>query len=135
MSPTPTLGNAYRLVSEDEKHRAIVADKVTHNKSAAFKAFIPSKSDNNPGSKRDKQPVPKEDKRTGLADKRTDTAEHCTYCGRNGHNRDGCFKLVGYPEWWSGNKRRDEAKPKATCVDSTEGPIPETPIEELDWCG
>jgi hypothetical protein len=124
MSPTPTLGNVYRLVSEDEKHRAIVADKVTPTESVAFKAFIPAKRENKHGSKRDKQPAPKEEKRSSLADKRMDTIEHCTHCGRNGHNRDGCFKLIGYPEWWPGNKRRDDTKPKAACVDSSEGPVP-----------
>ncbi|GKE03897.1 secreted RxLR effector protein 161-like protein [Tanacetum coccineum] len=26
--------------------------------------------------------------------------EHCTFCGKDGHNEDGCFRLIGYPDWW-----------------------------------
>lgn len=26
-------------------------------------------------------------------------SEHCTFCDRDGNKREGCFKLIGYPEW------------------------------------
>ncbi|KAG8649482.1 hypothetical protein MANES_08G099611v8 [Manihot esculenta] len=25
---------------------------------------------------------------------------HCSYCDMDGHVREGCFKLIGYPEWF-----------------------------------
>ncbi|GKC40543.1 hypothetical protein Tco_1052927, partial [Tanacetum coccineum] len=29
--------------------------------------------------------------------------KHYTECNKDGHIREGCFKLIGYPEWWPGN--------------------------------
>nr|GFC26348.1 Gag-pre-integrase domain, Gag-polypeptide of LTR copia-type [Tanacetum cinerariifolium] len=39
------------------------------------------------------------------------------------HKREGCFKLVGYPDWWPG-KKDDKAKPKAAYVETGTSPIP-----------
>ncbi|GJS88300.1 putative RNA-directed DNA polymerase [Tanacetum coccineum] len=33
----------------------------------------------------------------------------CTNCGKDGHNRDGCFELIGYPDWWPGKGKQDKA--------------------------
>ncbi|KAG8642509.1 hypothetical protein MANES_12G088366v8 [Manihot esculenta] len=30
----------------------------------------------------------------------------CTHCDGSRHTRDGCFKIIGYPEWWEENKIR-----------------------------
>lgn len=30
---------------------------------------------------------------------------HCTYCNMDGHVREGCFKLFGYPEWYKPKKK------------------------------
>ncbi|XP_076926353.1 uncharacterized protein LOC143589490 [Bidens hawaiensis] len=30
----------------------------------------------------------------------------CTNCGMNKHTKDQCFKLVGYPEWWSDGHKK-----------------------------
>ncbi|XP_043806668.1 uncharacterized protein LOC122721806 [Manihot esculenta] len=30
----------------------------------------------------------------------------CTHCGGSRHTRDGCFKIIGYPEWWEENNIR-----------------------------
>ncbi|XP_058185665.1 uncharacterized protein LOC131302890 [Rhododendron vialii] len=29
-----------------------------------------------------------------------DPNAHCTHCNRAGHYKSGCFKLIGYPEWF-----------------------------------
>ncbi|KAL8151316.1 hypothetical protein V2J09_021124 [Rumex salicifolius] len=31
----------------------------------------------------------------------------CTHCNRRGHAASGCFKLIGYPDWWPNRKRND----------------------------
>ncbi|OAY30466.2 hypothetical protein MANES_14G029767v8 [Manihot esculenta] len=30
----------------------------------------------------------------------------CTHCSGSQHTRDGCFKIIGYPEWWEENNIR-----------------------------
>ncbi|KAI3719915.1 hypothetical protein L6452_20821 [Arctium lappa] len=79
----PSLGNAYHLVTEDERQRSISNDKRPSVEAAAFKTTM-----------------------------------------LDGHSKEGCFKRIGYPEWWPGNKRRTESRPKASCVDAESSPIP-----------
>nr|GEW41573.1 putative reverse transcriptase, RNA-dependent DNA polymerase, Gag-polypeptide of LTR copia-type [Tanacetum cinerariifolium] len=49
--------------------------------------------------------------------------DECTFCNKTGHKREGCFKLVGYPDWWPG-KKDDKAKLKAAYVETGTSPIP-----------
>nr|GEV13852.1 hypothetical protein [Tanacetum cinerariifolium] len=45
-------------------------------------------------------------------------------CGREGYNKSGCFKIIGYPEWWQGKGKGDKSKPKAAMVEMKPCPIP-----------
>ncbi|KAJ0857406.1 putative RNA-directed DNA polymerase [Helianthus annuus] len=116
MNPTPSLGNAYHLVSEDERQRAISSEKKPTNEQVAFKTFVPGRRESNNNQRREKS-VSKDPKQV-------DVVEHCTHCNRDGHTRNGCFKLIGYPEWWPGNRKREETKPKAALVEKDSSPIP-----------
>ena len=29
---------------------------------------------------------------------------HCDHCGMNGHTKEGCFKLIGFPDWYKKEK-------------------------------
>lgn len=60
-----------------------------------------------------KQPVRRDDDKARL---------QCSHCGGSRHTKEGCFKLIGYPEWWPDNKKR-EAKRGAM---SRSG-------EEIEW--
>lgn len=31
---------------------------------------------------------------------------HCDHCNMKGHTKDGCFKLIGYPDWFKMPKER-----------------------------
>ncbi|XP_076886570.1 uncharacterized protein LOC143536472 [Bidens hawaiensis] len=46
-----------------------------------------------------------------------ESIERCTFCGKDGHNKEGCFKLIGYPDWWARKGKQEKLKPKAACVD------------------
>uniref|UniRef100_A0A251UYU1 Putative GAG-pre-integrase domain, Gag-polypeptide of LTR copia-type n=1 Tax=Helianthus annuus TaxID=4232 RepID=A0A251UYU1_HELAN len=123
MNPTPTLTNAYHLVAEDERQRAITSERRPSTDAVAFKAFVPGRRENNSSQRRDK-PASKDVKHA---------ADHCTFCGKDGHTRDGCFKLIGFPEWWPGNRKREETKPKVACVETNSSPIPGKNDNEDDW--
>ncbi|XP_010485132.1 PREDICTED: uncharacterized protein LOC104763464 [Camelina sativa] len=32
----------------------------------------------------------------------------CSHCGRSGHEKDYCWELIGYPEWWNERSGRGE---------------------------
>ncbi|GKC14772.1 putative RNA-directed DNA polymerase [Tanacetum coccineum] len=110
MNPIPTLGNTYHLVADEERQRMISGEKKAPPESAAFKAFKPVQRENNVSQNKN---VPK-------YQKRGDTEEKCTECGRSGHTRDGCFKIISYPDWWPG-----KVKPRvAAHVKSEASPVP-----------
>ena len=54
----------------------------------------------------------------------------CSHCGGSRHTKDGCFKIIGYPEWWD-DLQQNKAATKAamnragkalfTDVDPTDG--------------
>ena len=108
MKPIPTLGEAYHLVAEDEQQRAISTGKRTNSETATFQAHI--KHDADVWSQR--KMGPRNGKRGG-----NDKVEHCDFCGKDGHTRDGCFKRIGYPEWWPGKGKPEKGKAKAAFVE------------------
>ncbi|GJW21740.1 putative RNA-directed DNA polymerase [Tanacetum coccineum] len=120
--PVLKLRNAYHLVAEDERQRAISGEKKTMVDSTAFKTFSHDRKENNANQQRDK---------TIMRDnKRSETSEICTECGKEGNTHQGCFKLIGYPEWWPGNKKRDDSKPKAACIETCMSPVPSLTNEQ-----
>ncbi|KAM0006274.1 putative retrotransposon Copia-like protein [Helianthus debilis subsp. tardiflorus] len=116
MKPTPTLGVAYHMVSEDEQQRNLSTNKRGTIENAAFQASQFARKE----GQTQRRIWSKQEKGSGLINKN----EHCTFCGKDGHNRDGCFKRIGYPEWWPGKGKKDGAKPKAAMVESTSSPVP-----------
>ncbi|KAF5812650.1 putative RNA-directed DNA polymerase [Helianthus annuus] len=99
--PTPSLSTAYHLVAEDERQKQISEDKRPNAESAAFKAYIPKNRDNRNVKGKGKQ----------------EEAKHCTHCDRDGHLKEGCFKRIGYPDWWPGKVKEERPSPKASCVE------------------
>ncbi|XP_076945548.1 uncharacterized protein LOC143616670 [Bidens hawaiensis] len=89
MQPTPTLGAAYHMVYDDKQQKVVSGFRRIANDSAAFHAFVPKKRDLNMPNK-----IVQNDQKISAGNR----LEHCDHCGKDGHNKDGCFKLVGYPE-------------------------------------
>lgn len=51
--------------------------------------------------------------------------EPCTFCGKDGHSRDGCFKRIGYLDWWPGKgTKRERQRPRAACIEAENTTIP-----------
>nr|GFB31859.1 hypothetical protein [Tanacetum cinerariifolium]GFB31884.1 hypothetical protein [Tanacetum cinerariifolium] len=101
------------MVAEDERQRAISLENQAVLEPPAFKAF--QRRDNNFRSSKEEY-MTKQEKENKQNDK-------STFCKTTGHKREGCFKLVGYPDWWPG-KKDDKAKPKAEYVETRTSSIP-----------
>nr|GFA13171.1 Gag-pre-integrase domain, Gag-polypeptide of LTR copia-type [Tanacetum cinerariifolium] len=52
-----------------------------------------------------------------------DGTEYCTEYRKEGHRREGCFKIIEYPDWWPG-KKGDKPRGKAAYVETEISPIP-----------
>ncbi|KAL8245356.1 hypothetical protein R6Q59_011614, partial [Mikania micrantha] len=117
MRPTPTLGEAYRVASEDEQQRNITAMRKPHVEGAAFQINAGSRRDGSSNQHRNKSNQKQGKQNT------TYEADHCTHCGKNGHTRDGCFERIGYPEWWPSKAKRKKSKPKASCVETEQSAV------------
>ncbi|XP_076940576.1 uncharacterized protein LOC143609813 [Bidens hawaiensis] len=113
MQPMPNLNVAFHLVYEDEQQRQITIPRKPSKEAAAFQASFPRRevSQQKRGSQKNEK--------LGLVDK----TDHCTFCGRDGHNREGCFKRIGYPEWWPGKGKKENTKPKDALVETKVAPI------------
>ncbi|XP_073305810.1 uncharacterized protein [Primulina huaijiensis] len=74
MSPLPTVGQAFSLLSQEESHRALSSVE------APIAAFYTSQT------------------RVGSSMKERVNL-FCDHCSWNGHTKDNCYKLDGYPPW------------------------------------
>ncbi|XP_076960151.1 uncharacterized protein LOC143636448 [Bidens hawaiensis] len=120
MQPTLTLLTPYHLVFEYEQQRVVSGLKRSTNDSAVFQAFVSNKRDANISHNKT---IRKDGKKQ---------AKHCEHCGKDRHNKDVCFKLVGYLKWWPGKGKQDKGKPRAACVEGeTSIQIPGLTNEQL----
>lgn len=109
--PIPSLGAVYHLVAEDERQRSISGESRSAPEAAAFKT---SQGKNPTFNQKNNWKIQKEKKEN----------DYCTHCNRSGHKRDGCFKLVGYPDWWP-NKKTEKGKSTVAFADTDSNPIPD----------
>ncbi|KAL2249557.1 UNVERIFIED_CONTAM: Retrovirus-related Pol polyprotein from transposon RE2 [Sesamum indicum] len=86
MEPLPTIGKAYSMVLRIEKQRNI-------NLEAAQDGAMAVRSVN---YKRDQINTVAQKRKPALDKK----SQYCDFCKRNGHTRQSCFKLVGFPDWY-----------------------------------
>ena len=92
ISPLPDLDRVYQTVSQNEIIRSNITPEqpimgfASQNRSPAK----PTTST---------RPINK------------DPTRQCTVCGRTGHEASGCFTIIGYPEWWEGQKNRVNNRP------------------------
>ncbi|GJR87879.1 LTR copia-type gag-polypeptide [Tanacetum coccineum] len=89
----PSLGTTYHMVAEDERQKVVSNENINPHESTAFKDF--QRRNGPPGSNKE---------RSGTKAVK-EGIEHCTEFNKDGHKREGCFKLIRYPEWWPGKKR------------------------------
>ncbi|XP_048501679.1 uncharacterized protein LOC125497986 [Beta vulgaris subsp. vulgaris] len=51
----------------------------------------------------------------------------CEHCGKKGHNKEECFQIVRYPEWYK--KGPEQFKSAANMVKDTRNPIQDNPLD------
>ncbi|CAI0403202.1 unnamed protein product [Linum tenue] len=119
VKPTPTLGEVYHMVAEDEQQRNISASRKLMVEAAAYQVNATTRDG---------------------GERRNDGKEQlkCTHCNKLGHTKERCYELIGYPPkggrpGYKGNRLKYDHKsgPKAAHVTEVEGsPIPGLSVDQ-----
>ncbi|XP_065856452.1 uncharacterized protein [Euphorbia lathyris] len=56
----------------------------------------------------------------------------CTYCRKEGHERQDCFRIKGYPDWFKGKRITGPAKHQANMTQEPSSEL-ETPLSNCDF--
>lgn len=96
MDLLPTINKAYAMVLSDAKQKGVYlgTGNQSYNDAALNVRVTADKRNNKDGGKHTK----------GYPSK------FCTFCKATEHLRYGCFKIIGYPNWYKGPK--DNPKPE-----------------------
>ncbi|PNX95257.1 retrovirus-related Pol polyprotein from transposon TNT 1-94 [Trifolium pratense] len=86
--PLLKLNRVYATLVQEERVKAISRGKEERGEVVGFSAQVRGRS-------------------KGLTEVKDKDVE-CSNCKRSGHEADGCFQLIGYPEWWGDRPRGEE---------------------------
>ncbi|VFQ73703.1 unnamed protein product [Cuscuta campestris] len=94
--PLPTVEQAYTQIRREVIKRGIMgADSPLGNSPSEIGSSLATKG-------RPENPRARKDSKTNFI---------CTHCGGTRHTKEGCFKIIGYPEWWPELKKRAKETP------------------------
>ncbi|GKD97120.1 cysteine-rich receptor-like protein kinase 8, partial [Tanacetum coccineum] len=97
MQPLPTAAKAYSMLRQEEKQRD--THKQPLNTPIALNNYrTPYNASNNPSYKNN-TPNPNTPSSNNQSDRRSTFRKGviCTYCKKEGHSNEECYKLLGYP--------------------------------------
>ncbi|XP_056691695.1 uncharacterized protein [Spinacia oleracea] len=97
MEPLPNLNRAFSLVTQEERHRNIVRARDVKTEATSFAVQA------SPTSESASRPI-------------TNPPLHCTYCDRNGHEYEFCYKRIGFPQ--GGTRGRGRGRKHGACGDA-----------------
>ncbi|CAM8954310.1 unnamed protein product [Rhodiola kirilowii] len=82
--PLPPLNKVYSLVIQEERLKTVVTSREFPTDSLALAARSHSKSANSSS-----QTSSSQSRKTFV----------CSHCGKKGHDKTSCYKLIGFPDW------------------------------------
>ncbi|XP_076908792.1 uncharacterized protein LOC143565815 [Bidens hawaiensis] len=103
LEPLPIVEAAYAVVRKEAAHQNILG-AASNNTNDIAARLIATETEGlgliTKGHRRF------EGKKYGPSTKEEKSHLKCTHCGMTKHTKEQCFKLVGYPEWWSDGHKK-----------------------------
>ncbi|KAK4413108.1 hypothetical protein Salat_2958000 [Sesamum alatum] len=88
--PLPPLNRTYALIIQEERHRVLTRTRDVRTEAVSFVVQGPKSAPNSA------------------------TNVVCKSCGKPGHEINSCFKIIGYPEWWSTGRGKGSGRGRNT---------------------
>ncbi|KAH9685450.1 retrovirus-related pol polyprotein from transposon RE1 [Citrus sinensis] len=86
--PLPLQSRAYALVVQDERHQTITRTRDVRVEAVSFAVQAPKAQQGAAAS---------------FSNNVNGEKSVCKHCGKTSHEISSCFKIIGYPEWWTAN--------------------------------
>ncbi|KAF7835937.1 uncharacterized protein G2W53_010796 [Senna tora] len=125
LDPMPLVNRAYNMAIQLERQREVNLTYGGTNASTSIPAgseiVLVTKEARNEGYKRRET---KEEK----------YSKYCEHCHMNGHLKEACFKLQGYPDWYKELKKRNanNKKPSNMAANVVDSPLEDSPVEKAE---
>lgn len=88
MDPLPTVNKAFSMIVRVEKQRSVHTDLISSNSSENNSVMLA-----------------KDVQKSNSGKKKKDYSVICEHCKIPGHQKDSCFKILGYPDWYKHLKK------------------------------
>ncbi|KAF7811806.1 uncharacterized protein G2W53_032782 [Senna tora] len=125
LDPMPMVNRAYNMAIQLERQREVNLTYGGTNPGASISAgsemVMVAKGARNEGYRRREM---KEEK----------YSKYCEHCHMNGHLKEACFKLQGYPNWYKELKKRNpnNKKPSNLAASVGDSPLEDPPMEKTE---
>ncbi|KAL2230327.1 UNVERIFIED_CONTAM: hypothetical protein Sindi_1627100 [Sesamum indicum] len=124
MEPLPDSNKAYAMVLRVEKQKQVNSGQLYTAPNMAMHAFKKT------------EPAKNSQRRKNFVDKK---AQVCKHCGKNGHLKEGCFDIIGYPDWYKpfleqkkeGAQNLNRAATARTEIERANNTVDERTVSEL----
>ncbi|KAL3504257.1 hypothetical protein ACH5RR_034098 [Cinchona calisaya] len=117
--PVPSLAEAYDMVRREIRRQTVMNDGGIPDQMAGGVGLAMK-------SRSDSQSLPREFfpaspwNKSGN-NKRNANAQKCEHCGGSKHTKETCFKIHGFPEWWSEYQKKKKGDSGKVAVSAASG--------------
>ncbi|KAL2896252.1 Retrovirus-related Pol polyprotein from transposon TNT 1-94 [Bienertia sinuspersici] len=97
MEPLPPINKIFQILLQAEKEKEVAdsMESIVESSALSVSRQAPPKGFGSKEFNVSKQRGPPKETKEEKMKK-----YYCDYCNKKGHTRAGCFKLIGFPEWW-----------------------------------
>ncbi|KAL3538286.1 hypothetical protein ACH5RR_001652 [Cinchona calisaya] len=117
--PVPSLAEAYAMVRREIRQQTVMNDGGIPDQMAGGVGLAMKSRSDSQSSPREFFPASPWNKSGN--NKRNANAQKCEHCGGSKHTKETCFKIHGFPEWWSEYQKKKKGDSGKVAVSAASG--------------